>query len=256
MLEEARAALRKQADPERAEFLKGFFRTCSGGYGEGDRLLGVTVPKTREIARQFRSMPLKEVIKLLQSKFHEERLLALVLLSIRFAKGDRAEVHRVYLDNLRYINNWDLVDVSAPLIVGEYFLDPPAKKAADSDGSTLAVRRSSRAIHLRARSFLSKLARSKNLWERRISIISTLAFIRAGQTAHTLAISKILLKDREDLIQKAVGWMLREAWKREPEPVEDFLTEHHHEMPRTMLRYAIEKMPQEQRLSYLHGTVA
>jgi 3-methyladenine DNA glycosylase AlkD len=224
-------ALRRHADPRQAEILSRFFRTGPGQYGEGDIFIGVKVPQTRAVAREFRSAPLGEALKLLKSPVHEERLLALLLLVERYSNGDEAareSVYASYLANTRYINNWDLVDLSAPQIVGCHLLQ-------------------------RDRAVLRRLAVSESLWERRISVIATFHFIKNGEFSDTLEVSAALLADRHDLIHKAVGWMLREVGKRDQAAEEAFLLRHYRRMPRTMLRYAIEKFPEEKRQAYLKG---
>jgi 3-methyladenine DNA glycosylase AlkD len=220
------------ADPGKAIFLQRFFKTGPGEYAEGDRFLGVTVPNQRKIARQFKVLPFPEALKLLKSKWHEERLTALFILVNQFEKGSLAEqkqIYDLYLKHTAHINNWDLVDSSAHQIVGGWLLE-------------------------RSRKPLYKLARSKSLWERRISIIATYHFIKQEDFKDTLAISEILLKDDEDLIHKAVGWMLREVGNRDHPLEVSFLKRHSHEMPRTMLRYAIEKFPEKLRKEFLTGT--
>jgi 3-methyladenine DNA glycosylase AlkD len=187
----------------------------------------------RSLARKYRHLPLPQTRQLLQSHFHEDRLLALLILMQYYNCGDegrREEIHRFYLENARWVNNWDLVDVSAPLLLGHYLED-------------------------RSKDLLTGLVASKNLWERRMAIIATFHFIRRGHFDETLRIAGLLLGDPEDLIHKAVGWMLREVGKREMGVVTAFLKAHYRHMPRTMLRYAIEKFPEEQRQAYLRGTV-
>ena len=223
--------LRRLADRQTAEHSQRFFKTGPGQYGEGDIFLGIRVPVLREQARKFRDTPLDEVRLLLTSEYHEERLCALLLLVQKFSKGsaeDQKSIYELYLKNTRYINNWDLVDLSAYLIVGPYL--------ADKD---------KRPIHA--------LACSKDLWERRIAIMSTFHFIKKNQFADALAISEKLLADREDLIHKATGWMLREIGKRDLPQEKKFLDAHYQRMPRTMLRYAIEKFPEKERMKYLKG---
>ena len=196
-----------------------FFRTGPGEYGEGDEFLGLKVPQIRKLAREFRALPLKEVEGLLKSKWHEARLLALVILVDQFERADermRDAIFRLYLRSTKFINNWDLVDASAPHIVG---------------------------AHIKDRSLLTKLARSKSLWERRIAIVATQHFIRNHDLKDTFRLAKNLLDDKHDLIHKATGWMLREAGKRDRDALVAFLEEHATRMPRTMLRYAIEKFP-------------
>jgi 3-methyladenine DNA glycosylase AlkD len=225
----ARSELQKLADAGKAAFYPGFFKTGRSGYAEGDRFYGVTVPKSRVIARQFSDMPLPEIKKLLYSPIHEERLVALLILVKRFKKGDEKEkkdIYDFYLRHKKMVNNWDLVDLSAPYISGGWLLDKP-------------------------KGILDKLAASKNLWDRRIAVISIFASIRANDFKPALKIIKAVLHDEHDLIHKASGWMLREIGKRAPEIHKDFLDLHAHEMPRTMLRYAIEKLPEKERQWYM-----
>jgi 3-methyladenine DNA glycosylase AlkD len=229
-----RARLRELANVTIAAQSARFFKSGPGEYGAGDRFLGVRVPDVRGVAREFRAAPLGAALELLRSPLHEERLLALVLLVERFERGDENERGRIYAQfrkhTPRYVNNWDLVDSAAYQIVGAY-LEP------------------------RDRGPLYELARSPSLWERRVAIIATFGYIKKGAFDDTLAISKILLGDREDLIHKAAGWMLREVGNRDRVVLEQFLREHYAAMPRTMLRYAIEKLPERRRLAYLRGTV-
>ncbi len=218
---------------ERARALQRFFKTGPGQYGEGDRFLGIRVPDLRRLVGEFQSVTVAESLELLRSPLHEERLLALLVMVRLYAKGDRArkkEIFEAYLENTRFINNWDLVDASASQIVGDYLSD-------------------------RSRKPLYALAGSSDLWERRISIIATFHFIRRGEFDDTLKVAEILLSDREDLIHKAVGWMLREVGKRNLAVEEDFLKRHYAAMPRTMLRYAIEKFPETRRQMYLKGNI-
>jgi 3-methyladenine DNA glycosylase AlkD len=223
------AALRRRlaalADPKDAAFLQRFFKTGPGEYAEGDRFLGIRVPVSRAVAREFRGLPLDDVLTLLRSPLHEERLVALVLMTHAYAKGDaatRERVYRAYLANTKHINNWDLVDISAPGIVGAH-------------------------LHGRDTRPLDRLARSRSLWERRIAIVATQELIRRGDFAPTLRIAETLLDDDHDLIHKAVGWMLREVGKRDQATADAFLDRHCRVMPRTMLRYAIEKLPERRR---------
>lgn len=227
-----RKTLRSKANPEKAVFLQRFFKAGKGEYAEGDKLLGVTVPEVRAIARKGRDLSLTDIRKLLSSCFHEERLLALLLLVQRFDKepDERDTIYRFYLKNTKSINNWDLVDCSAHKIVGRYLEDRP-------------------------KAILLRLAKSKMLWERRIAILSTFWFIQRGEFREALRVSGVLVKDEEDLIHKAVGWMLREIGKRDRKTEETFLKRHYRRMPRTMLRYAIEKFPESRRKAYLRGTV-
>jgi 3-methyladenine DNA glycosylase AlkD len=217
------------ANKSQAKILQRFFKTGQGEYGEGDIFLGITVPQTRIIAKKYLDISLTNLRKNLYSKIHEERLCALLVLVEKYVKADEKEKTQIfdfYFKNIKQVNNWDLVDLSAPKIVGEYLID-------------------------KSRDILYKLAKSKKLWERRIAIISTYAFIKRGDFKDTLKVSEILLKAKEDLIQKAVGWMLREVGKKEIKVEEIFLKKYCQLMPRTMLRYAIEKFPEGKRKSYL-----
>lgn len=228
-----RAELQTLGSPKRAEGSLRFFKTGPGEYGEGDKFLGLTVPEMRALARKYRSLSDEDALELLESPWHEERLVALILLAGSYERGDEARrnsIHRSYLAMARHINNWDLVDLSAAQIVGR---------------------------HLRANdiALLEKLAGSRDLWERRIAIVSTFAFIRQDEFQPTLRISEMLLRDQHDLIHKAVGWMLREVGKRDRGTLDSFLKKHYHDMPRTMLRYAIERHPEAIRKKYLAGTV-
>lgn len=226
--EEVVDALRADADPEKAEVLSRFFKTGRGEYGEGDIFLGVVVPKARLIARRYRHLGLPETGSLIQNRIHEVRLVAVLILVERYRTEttSRDNIVSFYLRHRRYVNNWDLVDLSAPKILGEYL--------ADKD-----------------KAVLYKLAGSKDLWDRRIAIMSTLAFIRRSRYDDTLRIAEILLEDRHDLIHKAVGWMLREVGKRDPDAERAFLSRFHARMPRTMLRYAIEKFDERERRRWL-----
>ena len=229
-LAQARAALRSHADPGVARVLQRFFKTGPGEYGAGDVFLGVKVPPVRALAKRCRELPLPGVLELLQSPFHEERLLALLVLVQQYAKGDdalRRQVYGAYLAHTRFINNWDLVDASAHLIVGPH----------------LAGRRTTAP--------LVALARSASVWERRIAVIATFHFTRRGEFAPTLRLARLLLTDRHDLIHKAVGWMLREVGKRDGDALRGFLDEHYAPMPRTMLRYAIERLAPAERRRYM-----
>lgn len=221
---------RRLGNPEKAVFLQRFFRTGKGEYAEGDVFLGITVPTIRDFAKTISFLPQKNRFELLKSKYHEERLLALFLLVSLYRKSDEKNqeiIYRKYLQLApRFVNNWDLVDSSAHLIVGAH-------------------------LEKRRRDVLYKLARSKNLWERRISIISTMHFIRQNDLEDTYRISEILLNDKHDLIHKAVGWMLREAGKKNRPSETRFLNRHASKMPRTALRYAIEKYPETIRKKYL-----
>ena len=221
--------LQEAADLIHAEKLQGFFKTGNGEYGEGDIFLGVRVPVQRKIAKKHRNIPLDDVLDLLQSNIHEYRLTSLFILTYQFTKGDKQkkeEIVRIYLENTEFINNWDLVDSSAHKILGAFLIDKP-------------------------REVLYKFARSESLWERRISIVSTFSFINRGDLTDAVALAKILMNDDHDLIHKASGWVLREVGKRNIDKLISFLDEYYLEMPRTMLRYAIEKLSEDQRKYYL-----
>lgn len=223
--------LQTLANPQIAAHSQRFFKTGPGEYGEGDQFLGIRVPTLRLLAKQHKSLPLAKTEKLLHSPYHEARLLAALLLVQHFERADtatRETIYQLYLANTAYLNNWDLVDASAPKIVGPWLENRP-------------------------HDILFQLARSPSLWERRIAIISTFHFIRQGQTQTTLALSEILVHDPEDLIHKAVGWMLRELGKRDQPAEEAFLQKHLNTLPRTLLRYAIEKFPEPLRKRYLAG---
>ncbi|HLM68861.1 MAG TPA: DNA alkylation repair protein [Longimicrobium sp.] len=226
--------LQQLADPEDALFLQRYFRTGPGEYGEGDRFLGIRVPVLRKLVREYRGLPLDAIAELLRSPWHEARLLALLLLADAYARGAaeaREAIYRLYLSQTAQVNNWDLVDLSAPQIVGAHL------EAGD-------------------RGVLERLARSESLWERRIAILATQHFIRRGDFGTTLRIAEMLVDDGHDLIHKAVGWMLREVGNRDRAAEEAFLRRHHRTMPRTMLRYAIEKFPPDLRQAYLRGEMA
>jgi len=223
-------SLRKLADPEKAKHLSRFFKTGKGEYGEGDKFLGITVPVMRAYARQYADAPREALESLLDSAYHEERLLALTILTAQFERGseeERKSIFDFYLARTDAINNWDLVDLSAYKIVGAYLLDRPRK-------------------------ILYRLAKSKNLWERRIAIISTFTFIRSGECEDTLKFAEMFLSDRHDLTHKATGWMLREVGKRCGEKkLKQFLDKNAARMPRTALRYAIERFSEAERKRYL-----
>ena len=213
--------------------LQRFFKTGPGDYGEGDRFRGIRVPVLRKLVRKYRHLPQAAAESLLLTDFHEDRLLALLLLIDRYDRGDdavRGGIHRFYLEHTAWVNNWDLVDASAPVLVGHYLQDRPKDP-------------------------LTRLAASGILWERRIAIIATFYFIKQGNLDETFRIAARLLGDPEDLIHKAVGWMLREAGKRDITAAEIFLRPHYRQMPRTMLRYAIERFPEDRRQAYLKGAV-
>ncbi|MCF8210035.1 MAG: DNA alkylation repair protein [Rhodoferax sp.] len=219
------------ANPEKAASLARYFKTEPGQYGEGDQFLGITVPRVRQLATQFRALTLADCQRLLQSPYNEERLLALLVLVQRYTKGDPAtqqQVFELYLQQRARVNNWNLVDSSAPLIVGAHLLQ-------------------------RDRALLYNLIQSPSLWDRRIAVLATFAFIRGRDFSGTLALAERSLADPHDLMHKACGWMLREVGKRDQPVMETFLRRHHAEMPRTMLRYAIEKLAPALRRGYLAG---
>jgi 3-methyladenine DNA glycosylase AlkD len=230
-LAEIRGRLRELANKDTAEVLQRFFKTGAGEYGEGDVLIGIKVPPLRKLSSEFGNETLPTLRTLLKSKIHEERTLALMILVRQFAKADeslREQIYDLYLAHTRFINNWDLVDGSAPYIVGPFLWE-------------------------RDRSLLYRLAKSSSLWERRIAILATFYFIRQNDFDDALKISTLLVADQHDLIHKAVGWMLREIGKRNLAAEESFLKVHYRTMPRTMLRYAIERFPEPQRRKYLDG---
>jgi len=224
--------LKKLVNTKKAKLLQGFFKTGKGEYGEGDIFLGVSVPSQRKIAKKYLVISLEEIEKLLKSKIHEERLTALIILTYKYEKtkseiGKKA-IYNFYLNNTKHINNWDLVDVTTPKIVGAYLLE-----------------------HEEEKNILYKLATSKNLWSKRISILATFPFIKAGKLNDSIKLSELFLKEKHDLMHKATGWMLREVGKKDEQVLTAFLDKHVKEMPRTMLRYSIEKFPEEKRQSYL-----
>lgn len=231
--EEVRHCLRSKANESKAAVLQRFFKTGKGEYAEGDIFLGISVPELRKTARDFQSLSFAEITKLLHSQIHEERMTALLVLVFQFSVADekqRERIYSLYIRSSKWINNWDLVDLSAPQILGSYLLHKDKK-------------------------ILRTLATSKNMWERRIAIVSTYAFIRQNSFVETLKISEILRDDSHDLIHKAVGWMLREVGKRDLEAEKKFLGKYYKRLPRTMLRYAIEKFPESERKNYLRGEI-
>lgn len=224
-----RTRLLSLEDKAKAKFFQGFFKTGKGEYGEGDRFLGLTVPTLRKLAKEYSDLSLPEIEKSLKSPFNEERLLALLILVRRFQKSDQSvkdKVVRLFLKNRRFVNNWNLVDSSAPYILGPHFFE-------------------------RDRKILVQMVKSKSLWDRRIAVLTSFYFIRQNDFADTFRFTEALLKDKEDLMHKACGWMLREIGKRDLKALENFLRKHATRMPRTMLRYAIEHLPKIQRQSYL-----
>lgn len=239
-LAKARKALQQYSDPVRAEHSLRFFKTGKGEYGEGDKFIGVTMPVLRKLAKEFIQLELDQVEKLLHSEIHEERMLALLVLMLQFNSAKKQNnlqqqknLFDYYLSQKNHINNWDLVDVTCRDIVGGYLLGKPKKQ----------------------KDLLIKLSKSGHLWEKRIAIVCTWQFIREHQFDYTLRISKILLHDEHDLIHKAVGWMLREVGKKDLSVLMDFLQLHYKKMPRTMLRYAIEKLNEDIRQDFLKGRV-
>jgi 3-methyladenine DNA glycosylase AlkD len=230
---DVRAKLRSLGSPERAEMSKRYFKTGPGQYGEGDIFYGSSAAEMRGLAREYQGLAEDEILRLLRSPFHEERAVALLIFVRRFARAEpagRKRIYDLYLSHTAFINNWDLVDASAPQVVGAHLFDKSRKP-------------------------LYTLARSRSLWGRRISIVATAYFIRQHDFGDTLAIAERLLADKEDLIHKAVGWMLREVGKRDGDAARRFLVAHYQRMPRTMLRYAIERFPEAERQAYLKGLI-
>jgi 3-methyladenine DNA glycosylase AlkD len=230
-LSDLRRDLARASNPRLARSLALFFKTGKGEYGEGDQFCGITVPELRKIAKRYLHLGLTDLKKLLGSRLHEHRVTALEILVFQYEAADESRKQKLfdfYLRHTRYINNWDLVDGSAPYIVGEHLVSHPRK-------------------------ILSRLAKSPNLWERRIAIVATAAFIKRGDLQDTFGVAALLLKDKHDLIHKAVGWMLREAGKRSEPAMLKFLAQNYSAMPRTALRYAIERVPEAQRRVILKG---
>ena len=228
-----REKIKRVSNKKHAEAMLWFFKTGKGEYGEGDIFAGIKVPVQRKIAKEFLNLSFTELKELLKSKVHEERLIALLILVEKYEKGEKKEndkIFRFYIDNTKGINNWDLVDLSAPKIIGHYLLNKDKKLLYD-------------------------FAKSENLWDRRIAILSTYSFIKSGSYDDALRISDLLLNDKHDLIHKAVGWMLREVGKNNLAVEEIFLQPRYNKMPRTMLRYAIEKFPETKRKKYLEGKI-
>jgi 3-methyladenine DNA glycosylase AlkD len=229
-------ALKAAGNPERAAFMAHYFKTGKGEYGEGDVFLGIPVPMLRKIALQHRTLPPAEIKKLLESKFHEHRAAALEILVAQYRRAEekqRRQIVRFYLDNTRGINNWDLVDVSCRPILGEHLKTNPRDAVP--------------------RSILDKLCRSRNLWERRVAVVSTMTLVWAGDLDDAFRISAVLLSDQHDLMHKAIGWVLREAGRKDRARLLDFLWSNYERMPRTALRYAIEHFPPDQRKRLLAG---
>jgi 3-methyladenine DNA glycosylase AlkD len=225
--------IKLRADPIWAKKAAGYFKTGPGEYAEGDVFIGISNPKMRKLSKKYSKIQIDEIKYLINSLIHEERLLGLLIMIEQFDKADfkvKEKLYKIYISNFKKINNWDLVDLSAPNIVGKYLFD-------------------------KDRAILQALARNKSLWARRIAIIATQHFIRNNQFDDTINLATILLNDKEDLIHKAVGWMLREVGKRDLLILEKFLTQNYSKMPRTMLRYAIEKFSTSKRQKYLKGTL-
>ena len=230
-IKDIRRKLQQLGSKDKAKVLQRFFKTGPGEYGEGDVFIGVRVPDLRKLAKKYHDITTKEVVQFLRSTIHEERFFALLILVSKYSKGNevvKKKIYELYLQNTQFINSWDLVDGSAHHIVGTFLMD-------------------------KSKEPIYRLAKSNNLWERRIAILSTFHFIKHDKYAETLKISKILLSDEQDLIHKAVGWMLREIGKRHMLTEEIFLKKYYKKMPRTMLRYAIEKFPESKRQKYLRG---
>jgi len=232
-IQDIQKRLKKLGNKKYAAISQRFFKTGPGEYGEGDVFIGIRVPVLRKLVKEYSELSVEDAAVLLRSQIHEERLFALLLLVRLFSKGDdvrRTIIYDTYLENTAFVNNWDLVDSSAEHIVGAYLMD-------------------------RSKAVLYRLAESEDMWERRISVISTFHFIKRHEFSETLKVSKMLLFDRQDLIHKATGWMLREIGKRQLQTEESFLKVHYKKMPRTMLRYAIEKFPEQKRQRYLKGRI-
>jgi 3-methyladenine DNA glycosylase AlkD len=230
MISDLKKELMKAASKERAKNLQWFFKTGKGEYAEGDLFLGLTSPQLKVFAKKYADLSFDDLQKLVKSKYHEERMMALVILKNRFLKAGekvRKQIFNFYIKNRKYINNWDLVDVNVPGVVGAY-------------------------LENKDKSILYKFAKSKDIWERRIAMLSCFWYIYKGDCKDALKIAEILKDDKHDLIHKAVGWMLREVGKRcSKEKEEEFLRKYYKTMPRTMLRYAIERFPEKERKAYL-----
>lgn len=232
MLLELRSELQALSDPAKAKVLQRYFKTAPGEYGEGDVFMGIAVPQLRAISKKYKELSLPDIRILLYSKVHEERLVALLILVMKYNnEQDKESLVQFYFDNIRQVNNWDLVDLSASNIIGLHLLQK------------------------KDRSLLYKLAASDNLWEKRTAILATHSFIRSNDFEDTIRICRILLHDDSDLIQKAVGWTLREVGKRSMSLEEEFLKRHYKKMKRTALRYAIERFPETKRRAYLEGKI-
>jgi 3-methyladenine DNA glycosylase AlkD len=230
----ARKEIRTLANKEIAQHSLRFFKTDKGEYGHGDFFLGVRAPQIRLIAKKHIDISITDMKTLIQSKYHEERFLGLIILVNKYAKTkdkkNRNQLYKIYVSSFKYINNWNLVDVTCPHVTGKHLID-------------------------KDRTILYKWAKSEDLWTKRIAMVSTFSFIRKNDLEDTFKIAEILLHDEHDLIHKAVGWMLREAGKRDIKKEETFLKKYYKTMPRTMLRYSIEKFPETKRQKYLKGTI-
>ena len=230
----AREEIRALANKEIAQHSLRFFKTDKGEYGHGDLFLGVRAPKIRSIAKKHIDISISDMQTLIRSKYHEERFLGLIILVNKYAKTkdkkNRNQLYKIYVYSFKYINNWNLVDVTCPHVTGKHLID-------------------------KDRTILYKWAKSEDLWTKRIAMVSTFSFIRKNDLEDTFKIAEILLHDEHDLIHKAVGWMLREAGKRDIKKEETFLKKYYKTMPRTMLRYSIEKFPETKRQKYLKGTI-
>ena len=241
ILDSINTELKELSNPDRARSTMKYFKTGKGEYGEGDLFLGIPVPAIRKVSKKYwKDISLSETEYLLHSKYHEKRLLSLLILVLKFNKPklyDQKVICKLYLANTEFINNWDLVDSSAHYILGPYLWETGS---LDSENKS---------------ELLFRLANSDNIWEKRIAIMSTFYFIKKNEFSYTLKISELLLKDSDDLIHKAVGWMLREIGNRNLTVEENFLYKHYKNMPRTMLRYAIEKLDKEKRQQYLKGNI-
>ena len=232
-LEQIKKQLRRSANSIQAKNLQRFFKTGKGEYGFGDVFIGMKVPDIRRVVKKHKDTESPIIEKLIKSEIHEERLCGLLILVLRYELGDEFQQEKmanIYLKHKRHINNWDLIDLTAHKILGHYLIDRPKE-------------------------ILYKLSRSESVWDRRIAILATFYFIKQNKYTNSLKLAKILIEDRHDLIHKAVGWMLREVGNRSPETEEIFLKKYYKKMPRTMLRYAIEKFPEDKRLAYLHGEI-
>src|SRR3989344_4525536 len=226
MLNEIKKELQSKSSPEKAKIYQRFFKTGKGEYGEGDVFIGLTVPEQRTLAKKYIDLELKDVGILLNNKIHEYRLTGFLILVYKFEKGNQEKIYNFYLENIKNANNWDLIDCIADKIIGKYLIDKDKKT-------------------------LYEFANSDNLWKKRIAIISTFEFIKKNKFEDTLKISEILLNDKHDLIHKSVGWMLREIGKRDLKIEEDFLKKYYKKMPRTMLRYAVERFDEKKKEFYL-----